>query len=41
MGTKVFTTAAYLFAALSIVSAESIPVYFGRYAGGSISSKGI
>ncbi len=42
MGIKAFITAAFLFAALSTVSAESLPVYFGTYTSrGENSSKGI
>ena len=41
MGMKVLITVAYSFAALSMVSAESVPVYFGTYTGGGGSSKGI
>jgi 6-phosphogluconolactonase len=41
MGMKAFITAAFSFAALSTVSAESLPVYFGTYTGGENSSKGI
>jgi len=42
MGIKAFITAVFLFAALSTVSAESLPVYFGTYTSrGENSSKGI
>ena len=42
MGIKAFITAMFSFAALSTVSAESLPVYFGTYtSGGENSSKGI
>ena len=41
MNMRVFITAAFSFAALSTVSAESLPVYFGTYTGGENSSKGI
>ncbi len=42
MGIKAFITAAFLFAALSTVSAKSLPVYFGTYTSrGENSSKGI
>ncbi len=42
MGIKAFITAAFLFAALSTVSAKSLPVYFGTYTSRSEnSSKGI
>ncbi|MFH1743654.1 MAG: lactonase family protein [bacterium] len=41
MSMKVFITVVYSFVVVSIVSAESIPVYFGTYTGGNGSSKGI
>ena len=42
MGIKAFITAAFLFAALSTVTAKSLPVYFGTYTSRSEdSSKGI
>jgi 6-phosphogluconolactonase len=42
MGIKAFITAAFLFAALSTVTAKSLPVYFGTYTSrGENSSKGI
>ena len=41
MGMKTFISAVYLLAALSTVSAESLPVYFGTYTQGENSSKGI
>jgi 6-phosphogluconolactonase len=41
MGMKAFLTAAFSFAALSTVWAESVPVYFGTYTGGENSSRGI
>ena len=42
MGIKAFITAVFSFAALSTVSAESLPVYFGTYTSrGEDSSKGI
>ena len=42
MGIKAFVTAVFSFAALSTVSAKSLPVYFGTYTSrGENSSKGI
>ncbi len=42
MGIKAFITAAFLFTALSTVTAEPLPVYFGTYTSRSEnSSKGI
>ncbi len=41
MKIKGFIAAVFSFAALSTVSAKSIPVYFGTYTGGNNSSKGI
>jgi len=41
MGIKTFITVAYSLAALSIASAESLPVYFGTYTRPENSSKGI
>ena len=41
MRIKFFITVAFLFAAVSMVSAESISVYFGTYTGGSGGSQGI
>jgi 6-phosphogluconolactonase len=41
MGMKVLITVAFLFAAMCMVSAESLPVYFGTYTQGGSSSKGI
>lgn len=41
MSAKVFITVPLLFAALSMVSAESLPVYLGTYTGGENASKGI
>ena len=41
MKMKGFITAVFSFAALSTVSAKSLPVYFGTYTGGDNSSKGI
>ncbi len=41
MKIKGFITAVFSFAALSTVSAKSLPVYFGTYTGGDNSSKGI
>ncbi len=41
MKMKSFITAVFSLAALSTVSAKSLPVYFGTYTGGNNSSKGI
>ena len=41
MRTKALITVGYSFVALSMVSAESVRVYFGTYTGGSASSRGI
>jgi 6-phosphogluconolactonase len=41
MSMKALVAAAFSLAALSTVSAESLPVYFGTYTGGENSSKGI
>jgi 6-phosphogluconolactonase len=41
MAMRVFVTVAFLLAALSTVSAESLPVYFGTYTWGENSSKGL
>lgn len=41
MGMKAFITAVFTFAALSTVSADSLPVYFGTYTRPDNSSKGI
>jgi 6-phosphogluconolactonase len=41
MGMRAFITAAFSLVALSTVSAESLPVYFGTYTGPENSSKGI
>ena len=41
MGMRVLIALAYLAAVMSMVSAESIPVYFGTYTGGSGASQGI
>ena len=41
MSKKVLVTAAFCLAALSTVSGESLPVYFGTYTGGQNGSKGI
>ncbi len=41
MGMKLFTVVAYSFLTVAVVSAESLPVYFGTYTGGDGSSEGI
>ncbi len=41
MTTKLFTTALCIFGIVSVISAETIPVYFGTYTGGSGNSRGI
>ena len=41
MHMKIFITVVCLFLTLSMVSAESLPVYFGTYKGGGHASKGI